>query len=393
MKMKTRLPDQNLTCSNLQGGNFERSGLLKVKCCMSLTLVMMLLWSPVFGNDGIVNGSDNRVLEAYELRISGKADKAAELLSELLKTDSTNAMAHFELARTREHMFLGGTQLTSEAWAEVMDASKQAVRFDPKNEVFAFYYAYTCFFNAFISMMRQQPDVVKNITQSCDAFQAVLNVNPDCYAAMLYLVDIYGILPEEMAGNKEKARTIAADITSKDKIYGAMANARLLPDTANYVVYWQNVEKEVGVNAQVLEELGRAYLLKSDTEKGTEYFMESIKSDVARRYLIMHLARYHIMSSQQDPGNKVQHMEAAVKMVDSYLHSGPELCPPLKAYANGIMALIKMINGDNTGSNEYQEIAKSFDPFYSRATGIPSAMLYTRPDEVKVHYSSFFWPF
>ena len=339
------------------------------------------------------NGNKSSVLQAYELRISGKADKAEELLNELLKTDSTDAAAYFELARTKHHMFLGKDQLALEEWKDVVFSLQQSVRFAPKNEIYAFYYAYACFFNAYISMMMEKPDAGENIASAIDAFQSVLKLDPDCHEAQLYLVDIYAYLPENMGGNREKAGIEASALKNNDKIWGAMADARLMPDNADFVSYWQNVAKEAGNDVQVSEELGRAYLLQSDTENGTKYFLEAIHADITKRYLYMNLVRYHVMLSQQNPDLKPAHLEEAERLVNLYLQSVPALVAPVKAYAYGALGMIRMFGGDNSGSNEYKQMAASTDPYYSRGSGNPSEMLYSRPDEVKIHYSSFLMPF
>jgi tetratricopeptide (TPR) repeat protein len=336
---------------------------------------------------------ESKVFEAYELRINGQADKAETMLLELLKQDSTDALAYFELARTKHHMFMGGTEFSQEAWKEVMYALQQAVQNDPNNKVFAFYYGYSCFFNAFISMMRQQTDASENVAKACEVFKSVLTLNPNCYEAMLYLIDLYGSLPVEMGGDKEKAGIFASQANKMNKLYGAMANDRLLPDSVDKVIYWQKIGKETGMNAQVLEELGRAYLLKSDTENGTKYFMEAIQKDNDRQHLYMHLVRYHILAIQQNPDTKAVHLVKATELVNSFMQSTPELVLPLKAYAYGILALINMINEDNNSSDEYKKLAEAQDPFYSKAMGMPPGMLYCRPDAVEIQYSSFFLPF
>ena len=361
-----------------------------VSSCMCCITVVLLFGPSVYSRNILFNDSKTSVLEAYEMRINGNAEKAESLLSELVKNDSTDAVACFELARTKQHLFLGGKQIP---WEEVVKLSHQAVRYNPENEVYAFYFAYCSFFNAFVSMMQQAPDVAEKITLACDAFGNVLKLDPDCHEARLYLIDIYGQLPVEMGGNKEKAMACVTEMNNRNMLFGAMAGARLLPDTANHIFYWQKVGKEAGMNAQVLEELGRAYLLNSDADNGTKYFLEAIQADNSRRYLYMHLARYHLMMSQEDPGNKEMHLEKSMLMVNNYLQSVPALIPPQKAYANGFMALIRMLAGDDKGRNEYQESASAIDPFYSRATGMPSEMLYCRPDEVKIQYESFFNPF
>jgi hypothetical protein len=382
-----------LTKQNLLESCYCRTQKNRLNYCLGCIMLFFFSIPWLCCNEGMITAKATRVMEAYELRINGEAEKASELLHEILLTDSTDALAYFELARTKHHLFLGSNKFSPEEWNEVLSSLQQATRYAPDNEFYAFYYAYACFFKAFISMMIQNTDVNQNVAQTCDAFNIVLQINPDCYPAMLYLVDIYGSLSENMGGDKEKAGNLASELNKKSRLFGAIAYAKLLPDTADHLLYWQNVAKEISINAQLLEELGRAYLLKSDTDNGTKYFLEAIDSDITQRYLYMHLVRYHILSVQQNPDAKAKHMEEAEKLVNIYLQSDPDLTPPLKAYANGILALIKMIDGDNNSSNEYNEIAKSIDPFYSRGMGMPPAMLYCRPDEVKIQYSSFFMPF
>jgi tetratricopeptide (TPR) repeat protein len=355
-------------------------------------IALLLAITPVLCNDHKVKGHDNEtgVREAYELRISGKADEALTLLNDLLKGDSTNAKAYVELARTKQHLMLGGKEI---AMDELVNAWQNAVKYAPENETYAFYYAVASLMNAYVSLMKQQQDAAKTVTQACDMFEKVLKLNPDCYEALLYLVDLYGMLPEDLGGNREKAEIYAEKLNKKDRICGAIAYSRLLPDTADQVLYWQEVMKETGANAQVLEELGRAYLFKSDTENGTKYYQAAIRSDPARKYLYMHLVRYHILSCRQNPDEKEKHLEAAEKLANIYLQSDPELTRPLKAYTYQILALIQNIAGNQSGVEEFINKAKELDPFYSHAMGKPSPMLHCPQNEIKIVYDSFFLPF
>jgi len=393
MKKITEMTTQNESCNYQHADNCSKIYKGRAKHCLSLIIITAIFMPSLCSCEEKENDNKSSVLQAYELRISGKADKAEELLNELLKTDSTNAAAYFELARTKHHMFLGKDQIAPEKWEDIVFSLQQAVRLVPNNEIYAFYYAYACFFNAYISMMMEKPDAGAAIALTCDAFQVVLNLEPDCHEAQLYLVDIYAYLPENMGGDKEKAGVLASDLNHKDKIWGAMANARLMADNTDFVSYWQNVTKEAGNDAQASEELGRAYLLQSDTENGTKYFLEAINADITKRYLYMNLVRYHVMLSQQNPDLKSVHLEEAERLVNIYLQSVPALVGPVKAYAYGALGMIRMFGGDNAGSNEYRQMAASIDPYYSRGSGNPSEMLYGLPDEVKIHYSSFLMPF
>jgi hypothetical protein len=338
-------------------------------------------------------GTGSAVAEAYQLRVNGKADQAETMLRQHLKSDSTDALAWFELARTCHHIFLGKGEFTPEAWQEVTGFALQAVRYAPDNEVYAYYYAYYRFLNAFISMMRQLPDVGEKVNQTCDAYNAVLQLNPKCNAAKFYLIDIYGMLPPEMGGDRAKAEAIVNGMKGDERIYYAMAQARLLPDTANLVAYWQHVGQETGMGAQVKEELGRAYLLKSDTENGVKYYMEAIQADESKKHLTMNLVRYHLMAAQQDPSAKEAHLKSATDLVNGYLQSDPEPVPTLKAYAYSTLSMINMFGGDQEAGNQYREMADAIDPYCSKATGMAPDMLYCPPEKVKIQYSSFFMPF
>ncbi|MBN1791502.1 MAG: hypothetical protein JW830_13455 [Bacteroidales bacterium] len=369
---------------------------LPVKYRKSFGLIIRALFSlMILVISDAVSGQviESATREAYQLRVNGKAEQAEEMLRQYLKSDSTDAVAWFELARTCHHIFLGKGEFTPEAWQEVTGFAHRAVRYAPDNEVYAYYYAYYNFLNAFISMMRELPDAGEKITQTCDAYNAVLLLNPKCDAAKFYLIDMYGLLPAEMGGDKAKAEVIADGMKSGDKTYYAMAQAKLLPDTSNLVAYWQNVGRETGMNAQVLEELGRAYLLKSDTENGVKYFKDAIQADHSKKYLTMNLVRYYLMAARQDPNAKENHLKSATDLVNSYLQSSPEPNPPLKAYAYSTLSMINMFGGDRDTEKKYRELADSIDPFCSKATGMAPDMLYCPPDEVKIQYSSFFMPF
>lgn len=357
-----------------------------------VTMLFISLFSmciPAYGDQNM--GSVPQ--DTYQLRVNGKADQAREMLQQHLKRDSTDASAWFELARTGHHIFLGQGQFAAEEWNEVKGMAKKAVKYAPENEVYAYYYAYCSFFDAFISMMRQQADVTEKITIACDAFNAVLAVNPRCYEAKLYLIDIYGLLPAEMGGDRAKAEVIAGDMKTGDRTYYAMAQAKLMPDTSDMVLYWQKVGQETGMNAGVMEELGRAYLLKSDSENGTDYFKKAIEADHSRSHLTMNLVRYHLMSAQQDPATKEAHLKIANDLANEYLKTCADSVASLKAYTLSTLAMISMFAGNQDAGDAYREQANAIDPYYSKASGMAPDMLYCAPDKVKIQYSSFFMPF
>lgn len=337
--------------------------------------------------------SATKVNEAYEMRMAGKADQAEGLLKDWIQHDSSDALAYFELARTGHHMFLGSRELSPETWTKVVKAAAKAAKLAPNNESFVFYCAYARLFDAFISMMTGGPDAAQKTKAACDAFQTVLALDPKCSAARLYLMDVYSMLPAEMGGDRDKAKAQADELMAYDPVYGAVANSRLLPENADYLAYWQEVQKQTGPTARVTEEIGRAYLMKSDWVQGEANYREAIKKDAAEKWLVWNLVRYHLMATQQDPAQKDAHLQAATTLVQQSLEGNPEFCNPMKAYAYGTLALLKQVGGDNAAAETFRAKAKEIDGFYSGATGAPSEMLFFPPEKVKIIYTSFFLPF
>src|SRR6056300_1591592 len=73
---------------------------------------------------------NNSVVDAYELRMDGKADSAVVVLSEIILNEPDNAMAYYELARTKTHLMLGGGNYQI---GEIIENSSKACELDPDN--------------------------------------------------------------------------------------------------------------------------------------------------------------------------------------------------------------------------------------------------------------------
>ena len=135
-------------------------------------------------------------------------------------------------------MLTGGGNVKPEDMIKSVD---KAVSLDPKNIIFAYYGAITCFINAFMSEQQGSGNGKALIGETITAFDRVLELNPKYTEAMLYLVDIYGMLPKEMGGDSLKALAYAEKLEKTDKYFGAKARADLLPENSNPVQYWENL--------------------------------------------------------------------------------------------------------------------------------------------------------
>jgi len=65
----------------------------------------------------------------------------------------------------------------------------------------------------------------------------------------------------------------------------------------------------------------------------------------------------------------------------------------MKSYTLGLLIRIEMFQGNKEEADKLLEEAKSVDKYFSRASGVPSLLLFDKRDQISSHYSSFFSPF
>lgn len=336
------------------------------------------------------NNPDEEVLKAYELRMSGKVVEAKALLDSILVKDSTNAMAYYEHARLQNYLLTGGGEMKMD---KILAPINKAVSLDPKNVTYSYYKAIASFLNAYMSMQMGTGEVKNKISETCTLFEKVLSLKPDYYEASLYLVEIYGMLPKDMGGDSIKAVAYAEKLASMNGYFGAKAKAALAPESTDLVKFWQDRLVLDGKNSELLMEAGRACLYKDDLTNAEKYLNEAIQSDPSKNILILDLARYHMMMVMQNKDLANTELPLAKKMIERYLISVPEPVIPLKAYAMGLLTKIEMFLGNQAEAEKLMEKTKALDPYFSRASGIPSLLLFIPPDQISHQYSSFFKPF
>lgn len=335
---------------------------------------------------------DKTVQEAYDLRMNGKADEAKTLLEQAISENPDNALAHYELARTKYHMGLANIRELITSIEDIQHSIEQAVKNDPDNVIYRFFAGHIAFQSAYIAVQRDQPDVKEKVAKLCSTYESVLKLKPDYHEAMLYLVDIYGILPEDMGGDKSKAEQYAKKLEEMNEIFGAKARAILMPEETDYIGYWQKVLEKHEGNAEVLRELGRTYLFKDQVEDGVKCFEEAVRIDPGQNILILDLARYHAYTGLRDEKLRDTAWPLAEKAFERYLDSEP-IPPQLKAFALNLLSRIKRGMGDQEGADELLEEAKNIDPYYSRATGVPTLDLFVPLGEISRNHRYLFLPF
>jgi len=340
---------------------------------------------------GVAKGeTDSRKVasDAYKLRMQGKVDEARTLLEQAIKDNPHNAAAYYELARTKVHMALHGEpQLREERIREAQQSIERAIENDPNNVIYPFFEGHIALFQVYMSSTKE------NAARLCGAFESALKLKPDYRQAMLYLVEIYGTLPEDKGGDKSKTEQYAKQLEGMDKVFGAKARSVLLPGEANRVDYWQNVLKNNEGNADVLEELGKAYLGIDKVNDAALCFEKAAKINPEKTLLFLDLSIYHTWSAMA-AGNDSELLHKALTSGDAavtkYLDSKPVL--PMQAYALGVQYKYKHHLGYKEQADELLKRAEALDPYFSMATGAPNPDLFIPPDEISHNHRYLFRP-
>jgi len=363
-----------------------------MKKSLILFVSMILILTGQFSGSCSLHGSrtDEDVQKAFNLRMNGKVDQAKALLESIIVKDSSNAMAFYELARLQHYMVVGGGDAKI---GDIFSSIDKAVKIDPDNVIYAYYKGIASFLNAFYSMQHGNDTVKPLIMETCTEFEKVLKLKPDYHEAMLYLVEIYSMLPKDMGGDSLKAIAYAEKLMKMNSYFGDRAKAVLLPENSDRVKYWKTNLAADKKNPDLMTEVGKAYLFKDDPQNAEKYFEDAIKLDPSQNILILHLARYHMYKVMQNKDLAKTELPVEKKFLEKYLKSHPEPIIPLKAYATGLWVRVEMFLGNQKESEKLMEEAKALDPYFSRASGIPTLLLFDPPDKISHHYFSFFSPF
>jgi tetratricopeptide (TPR) repeat protein len=363
-----------------------------MKKIISPILMTLLILCSQFNGSCSVKGreSEKVVKKAFELRMNGKVDEAKALLNEILTNDSTNAMAWYELARLKHYMLVGGSEVKI---ADIVTPINKAVNLEPKNVTYAYYKAIASFLNAFMSMQMGQGEVKNIITETCAHFEKVLTLKPDYHDARMYLVEIYGLLPPEMGGDSAKAQEQSKKLMEADPYFGTKAKAALASEGTDIIKLWEDLIALNSQNADFYMEAGKACLFMEEPKAAELNFDLAIKLDPAKNILILDLARYHVMMVMQKRDVAATELPIAKTYLEKYLKSLPEPNIPLKTYTMGLLARVEMFLGNQAEAEKLMDEAKSLDPYFSRASGVPTLLLFDPPDQISHHYFSFFSPF
>jgi tetratricopeptide (TPR) repeat protein len=348
---------------------------------------MAFVW-PSIGQD-----LAKKVQKAYELRLNGQVDSAKVILEQVLSEDSTNAIAWYELARTKHHMALGNPRKLISGITDIQQTVQRAIDNDRDNVIYQYYKGYIDYLNLYIGLQTGKENVSEDFKKVVDSYKSVLDLKPDYNEAKLFLVELFAMLPPNKGGDSAKAEKYVRELEESDVVFGAKAREIIMPENADYVAFWEKIKENQMNNADVYEALGKVYLYKDNIEQAIKCFEKAISLNSMKNILYVGLGRYNMMKAMQNPKMVDSLVTQIENAFETYLNSQPEPINPLKAFVIGKLAMIKFQTGDQEGGNKLNEKAMTLDPYYSKAFGTPSQILFDPPDKISHVHGYFFRPF
>lgn len=328
--------------------------------------------------------------KAFELRMSGKTDDAKALLEKAISENPQDAAAHYELARTMLHMGLGKGLEIFDYIKQANESIEKAVEIEPENVIYRFFAARVGFMQAYASLQGDEAAAKESIGKLNGLCEAILQLKPDYHEVQLFLVEINGVLPENLGADSSRAEMYAGQLEEADPVLGAKARALLLPEETDLVEYWQQIVDGNPGNIDALEELGRTCLRAGKGEDGINYLEEVFSADSTRNIVLLDIARYLIMGGMRDPEMRGELAPQVEEALNRYLATDP--VQPLKAYATGLKSRIKY-ETDKEESEKLSEEASTLDPYYSRAFGVPTPDLFVAVGEESHNHRYLFQPY
>jgi tetratricopeptide (TPR) repeat protein len=333
--------------------------------------------------------SNEKVFQAYELRMNGQADSARVILEQLLSTDSTNALTWFELCRTTQHMGMANPRAIKETLDEALNNINKAIENDPNNAYYLSYKGSIETLQFYLALQTGNEKAGEYLVKLEDTYKSVFKLDPSYYEDKITLVEFFGGLPPEMGGDPKKAEKYARELEEADLVAGAKAREILMPEDADYEIFWKGIVEKDPENPNAHKALGRVYLFVGHFDEAYNCYQKAIDLDQSKNDLYLDLGRYYLMTAMQNPALIDSVAPFIEEQFNKFLNFTPEPNNPMKAWTYSKLAMISRRTGNEEVAEKYMGKADDLDPFYSPAFGKPSGALYSPPDVV-VHEQGYF---
>ena len=214
--------------------------------------------------------TNDKVYEAYELRINGHADSAQILLEQITSENPGNALAWYELSRTTQQLGMANPREIKDPLDEALRCISLAVENDPDNALYLSYKGGIETLHFYMGMQMGNENAAEYLEKVEKTYNSVFQLDPSYYENKLTLVEFFGGLPEDMGGDPEKAEKYAGELEKADLVYGAKARELLMPEDADYKTFWKEIIEKDPENAEAYYLICVSHGRQGDFEKAVE---------------------------------------------------------------------------------------------------------------------------
>jgi lipopolysaccharide biosynthesis regulator YciM len=347
----------------------------------SMILAAWLALSPL----GLTQAPGKSVIKAFDVRMQGHTGEAKSILVEVLEGDTSNAFAHFEMAR----LLTAANPFNTDS---ILYHCDKAVLHDPENAHFVFFRAKSAMLAAYIAMHKDDQELIRRMTaEACAGFHKALELDPSCKEAYLYLIDIYATAPEEYGGAIERAKELWEELKAADALAYARASLYFGEEDQKESTLWTSYIAEHGASAEARELLFKAYLMEDAIDSAEVIYQQLVEIDPQNTRLILDLARAHMLRVMQGKGNLDEDPDQAKSYLLQYVEGDTRHPACVLAWCYGQLGRIEMFRKNKEAADGYMEKAGALCPGFSRAFAVPA--IDPPLDNLAYSFVSFFRPF
>jgi len=310
----------------------------------ALTLGLVLALPVLRAEDAAAPGKGPAV-QAFELRMSGKAGPAKELLATALEGNPGDTLAQFEMARVCFYL------LDLDAAGQAIG---QAVKLQPEDGRYHYWMGLISIYSAIWKHKSPESrgDVPRLMKAGLGAFKKAMALKPDFHEARFELINCYAKNPRNCGGSQSKAKKQTEALERESPAHGAKARCLLLPhrEADKRRTIWEKLVTEHPDDADAHEGLARACF---GTDKGLQHLNKTLALDPGRGEILIDLARHHAMAKRYGDADNA---------LKRYLDSEPVAPVPMRAYATFCLAKIQKMQGNDKRADELMAEAKKLDP-------------------------------
>ncbi|WP_167617602.1 hypothetical protein [Maribellus sediminis] len=343
--------------------------------------------------DSLAQKLNQVVLDAYEIRMNGNADEAADMLKKYIEKDSSNAMVYFEYARALCHLspvllefnrterkLINNTDTIKRD--EALAMVEKAIELDFWNQYFHFLRG-----NIHTGNSSREKNIYRNDNLSAQTDQLFLviesnfNSKPDINLALglhtKYLIDGLRDSAEMQPQKIEKYRNFIKENDSYEYVKLVKRESVVNRKLSN-LDYFSQFLKTDSLNVDLLKELGNLCLYADSVTQGIKYYENALRisgdyQDVLGFLWLNPIAESKSLRHNLNVESKETLDEWKVEKIMAFLETNPNA--PSKCLSYMSLSNIYKRWGENEKAQEMELMARKTEPYFYKLGHYDEALL------------------